>query len=301
MLPTTAPTVSVSHTDLQPGLELARLLADATRADRHPPFGEHVLLTLDGRRQQEHAAIAVHGDDGLDGFCVLSRTPTAWYADLVVAPAVRGRGIGTRLLTAARDHAASHGGGLLRVWSHSQGAPDALAARLGMTVARSVSYQRRSLDLVPESSPPAGARLRTLRPDETAAWLALSNSAFDGHPENGGWSPDDLAWRLAASWSDLARFVVLTNSRTNQLLAGVWTKVESGSDEGELYVVAVHPEHVGKGLGKVVVAEAMRVLARQGLATASLYVDSNNHRAVALYAAAGFVEQHVDRCFAVTV
>lgn len=301
MLPAVAPTVSVSHTDLRPGLELARLLADATKTDGHAPFGEHVLLTLDGRRQQEHASIAVRGDDGLDGFCVLSRTPTAWYADLVTAPEARGRGIGTRLLTAAREHAASHGRGLLRAWAHSHGAPDALAARLGMTVARSVSYQRRPLEDLPEPHAPVGTRLRTLRPNETAAWLALSNSAFEGHPENGAWAQDDLAWRLVAPWSDLARFVVLADEHTDQLLAGVWTKVEAGSDEGELYVVAVQPQHAGKGFGKVVVAEAMRILAGRGLGAASLYVDSNNQSAVALYTAAGFVEQHVDRCFAVTV
>lgn len=298
MLPAPAPTVSVSHTNLRPGLELARLLAEATRVDGHPPFGEHVLLTLDGRRQQEHAAIAAPGDDGLDGFCVLSRTPTAWYADLVTAPAVRDRGIGTRLLTAARDHAASHGRGMFRAWAHSDGAPDALAAKLGMTVARSVSYQRRALSDVPQLCAPSGTRLRTLRPDESAAWLALSNSAFDGHPENGGWVPDDLAWRLAAPWSDLARFIVLADAHTDQMLAGVWTKVEPGSTEGELYVVAVHPDHTGTGLGKVVVAEALQVLGEQGLATASLYVDGTNQPAVALYTAAGFVEQHVDRCFA---
>lgn len=293
--------VTMSHTQLQPGLELARLLADATRADRHPPFGEHVLLTLDGRRQQEHAAFAVHGADGLDGFCALSRTPTAWYADLVTAPAMRGQGVGTRLLTAARDHVASHGGGQLRVWSHSYGASDALAARLGMNVMRTVSYQRRSLDRVPRPDAPLGTTLRTLRPSEAATWLALSNSAFEGHPENGGWSDDDLAWRLAAPWTDLARFVVLANSSTDRLLAGVWTKVEEGSDEGELYVVAVRPDHAGKGLGAVVVDEALRVLAKHGLDTASLYVDTDNRRASALYAAAGFAEAHADRCFSMTI
>lgn len=70
--------------------------------------------------------------------------------------------------------------------------------------------------------------------------------------------------------SDLSRFVVLADDRTDQLLAGVWTKLEAGSTEGELYVVAVHPDHQGRGLGKVVVAPAMRVLSEHGLGTASL-------------------------------
>lgn len=301
MLPAALPAATISHADLRPGLVLARLLADATRVDGHPPFGEHILLTLDGRRQQEHATVVIHGADGLDGCGVLSRTPTAWYVDLVTAPDQRGRGVGTQLLAAARDHVVSHGGGLLRAWAHSSGAPDALAARFGMTVARSVSYQRRSLASAPAPSAPPGTWLRTLRPDESAAWLDLNNRAFDGHPENGSWTSADMAWRLAASWSDLSRFVVLAEADSDQLLAGVWTKVEPGSTEGELYVVAVHPDHAGRGLGRVVVTEALRVLAGRHLDVASLYVDGDNARAVALYAAAGFVEQHVDRCFAVSL
>lgn len=315
------PTALVSEQDVGPGLELAALLEAATRVDGHAPLGEHVMLTLAGSVQVEHVRIASRLDGRLVGYLVLSRTAGgAWYAELVTDPAERGRGVGAGLLLAGRDHVAGHGGGPLRVWAYSSGAPDALADRLGMTLCREVVFQQRALvDLpggllagvatagapgvgVPAVGVPAGGvRVRMLRREEAGAWLVLSNAAFAGHPENGGWTAYDLGWRLAAPWTDLDRFVVAVDAATDELLAGVWTKVEPGSGDGELYVVAVRPDQVGRGLGRLVVHSALGVLAARGLRTASLYVDSTNTAALSLYASAGFVTGHRDRCFQLDV
>lgn len=296
------PSTQVSHDDVRPGLELARLIADATRADGHAPFGEHVLLTLDSQPRVNHARIVSRVGGLLAGYLALSDTPDgAWYAELVTAPAYRSRGVAASLLSAARGHVAGHGGGCLRTWAYTHGAPDALADKLGMGICRQVRYQQRPLTAPPAPGAVPGVRLRTLRRDEAGAWLALSNAAFDGHPENGGWTADDLGWRLAAPWTSLDRFVVAVDAGTDELLAGVWTKVESGSTEGELYVVAVRPDQAGRGLGRLVVRHALQVLAAHGLATASLYVDSTNTAALALYASAGFGTRHTDRCFELTV
>lgn len=297
-----APTALLAEDDVRPGLELAQLIELATRADGHAPFGEHVLLTLSRAGQVEHVRLASRLDGQLAGYLVLSQTAgAAWYADLVTAPAHRGRGVATGLLTAAADHVASHGGGCLRTWAYTHGAPDALAGRLAMTVCREVVYQQRPLAEPVDCPPVAGVRVRVLRPEESAAWLELSNAAFTGHPENGGWTSYDLAWRLAAPWTDLSRFVVAVDARTDELLAGVWTKVEPGSTDGELYVVAVRPDQTGRGLGRLVVHTALRALADGGLRTASLYVDSANALALGLYASAGFATGHRDRCFELTV
>lgn len=293
----------MSHDDPRAGLELARLIGDATSTDGHAPFGEHILLTLDGQRRVNHARIASRLDERLAGFLVLSEAlGGAWYADLVTAPEFRGRGVTTAMLLAARDHVASHGGGCLRSWAYSHGPVDSLAAGLGMSVCRAVRYQQ--LPLAPGRTPvqaPPGVRLRTLGREEAGAWLALSNAAFAGHPENGGWTNEDLAWRLASPWTALDRFVVAADAVTDRLLGGVWTKVMPGSGEAELYVVAVHPDWTGRGVARVLVQEALRVLTDGGLQVASLYVDSDNAAALALYAAAGFVTHHEDRCFEVAV
>lgn len=293
----------LSHDDLRPGLELARLLERAAVHDGHAPFGEHVLLTLDGRLTQEHARITVHSERGLAGFCVLSRSTEAWYAELVTDPDARCQGVGAALLLAARRHVASHGGGLLRCWGSQPGAPAALARKIGMTVLRSLHFQRRHLpvDPDPQSRPsPTGVRVRMLRGEEAEAWLTLSNAAFLGHPENGGWTMTDLHWRLAATWTDLTRFPVAVDSN-DQLLAGVWTKAEPGAPDAELYVVAVHPRQGGRGVGELVVREALHALHAAGSTTATLYVDEANTRARALYDRVGFRTHHVDHCYQVDV
>ncbi len=250
--------VSVTHGDRPqegPSGELQELMTEATSADRHAPFGEHVLLTLQGRRQVNHAKIASHIDGRLAGDLVLCESLDAtWYAEFVTRPADRSQGVGTALLQAAVTHVASHGSGTLRTWAYSAGAPDALASRLGMWQYRAVGYQTRELTELPPVSPPATTRLRHLRVDELTQWLELSNWAFAGHPANGNWSHDDLSWRIAAPWTALDRFVVLTEQPSDALLGGVWTKLEPGSSDGELYVVAVRPYRAGQGIGRVLIA-----------------------------------------------
>lgn len=297
-------TVAVSHAtsgQLGPGLQLARLLTAAASADGHAPFGEHVLLTLDGQTQVEHALIAAHRHNELVGFLVLSETTSGtWYAELVTSPSWRRQGTGTQLLQAARDHVAGHGGGRLRTWAHDGPAGRRVAARLGMTLSRVLLHQEADLTHPPMPLPPLaskpGVQLRTLRAQDSEDWLHLSNAAFLGHPENGGWTHRDLDWRLAAPWTDLERFIVAVDDH-DRLLAGVWTKVEPGSSTGELYVVAVHPEHTGQGLGRQVVHAALTQLRALGLSRADLYVDQANRAACQLYASVGFTTQHTDRCY----
>jgi mycothiol synthase len=291
----------LTHDDLAPGLKLARLIGRITAADGHAPFGEHVLLTLDGRTQVEHASVALHHEGELIGFCVLSQTGGAWYADFAVDPGHRGQGVGTALATAAASHVSGHGGGALRAWGPPTGASASLAKNLDMRVHRTLHYQERSLTgPTPQFRRVAGARLRSLRPEEAPAWLQLSNDAFQGHPENGGWTLADLQWRLNATWTDLARFVVAVDD-DDQLLAGVWTKVEPGSTLGELYVVAVQPKHAGTGLGRLVTTAALAALHEVGLATACLYVDEANTAAHRLYGDCGFHTAHIDTCFEMNV
>ena len=69
----------------------------------------------------------------------------------------------------------------------------------------------------------------------------------------------------------------------------------------ELHVVAVAPDRQGSGLGRVVVTEALRLLAGHGWPRALLYVDADNTAARALYARTGFRPGHVDRCYELQV
>ena len=121
----------------------------------------------------------------------------------------------------------------------------------------------------------------------------MSNAAFEGHEDNGGWTLGDLGWRMDSAWTNGHRFPVAVDHLG--LVAGVWTKVEPGSRTGELYVVAVHPRAQGRRLGRLVVARALRDLRKAGCDQAELYVDAENGPGRRLYAWAGFepgVEHH---------
>ena len=259
-------------------------------ADDHAPFDEHTLLSLQGLRRVPHARLSVRIGGQLVACAVLTEAIESWYVEVAVLPSHRLRGLGRALGRAATDHVASHGGGRVRTWVHEVG-PATAALALGAHVQRTLLILRRELA---GPLPTPAVATRPMRPQECDSWLALSNAAFAGHPENGGWTRRELDWRMDLPWTDLARWPVVADG--HRLLAGVWTKVEAGSSSGELYVVAVDPQSQGRGLGRAVVAAALASLAEAGCRSAHLYVDSDNLAAVALYRASGFLDGDVHRC-----
>jgi mycothiol synthase len=269
----------------------AELEAECRAHDSHAPFDDHSLLTLQGQRDLAHARFSISVGGSLMACALLAEGVDAWSLEVAVVPAGRGRGMATDLVLAAESHVASHGGGTLRSWVH---ASTPALARLcqGWRVERTLLILRRCLTA---RLPDAVGPTRPLGPGDAESWLALSNAAFDGHPENGNWELRELAWRMEQPWTDLSRWPVVVQD--GQLVAGVWTKVQPGSASGELYVVAVHPLAQGRGLGKVVVARALRDLRDSGCTSAFLYVDAANGPAIALYRAAGFTDGEIHRCF----
>lgn len=264
--------------------------------DDHAPFGEHTLLTLKGHASLPHVTQQVWDGEVLVGVAVLSEGLESWSVELATHPAYRGQGVGRALARGCQDHVASHGGGTVRAWVHGS-APAVQALAPLATVRRSLLVLRRDLDT---ALPEVEGVTRSLDAGtEAQAWLRLSNAAFGDHPENGHWTLADLAWRIAAPWSDSTRWPVLEGP--GGLLAGVWTKVEPGSLDGELYVVAVDPAAQGRGLGRLVVAEALRQLRQAGCRTAHLYVDEANQSARALYQWAGFAFAGIHRCLELEV
>ena len=172
------------------------------------------------------------------GFAHLDLTdPVAGGAgELVVHPAHRRSGLGTRIVQALLDRTAEAGRTRLRLWAHGEhpGAV-ALAHRLGFTQARVLWQMRRSL-LAPLAEPrlPDGVHLRpfVVGADEPE-FLRVNNAAFDWHPEQGGWNLEQVKLREAEPWFDAQGFLLAVDA-DDRLLGFHWTKVHGGADPGAL-------------------------------------------------------------------
>ncbi|MEU3567926.1 mycothiol synthase [Kitasatospora sp. NPDC036755] len=224
-------------------------------------------------------------------------------AELVVDPAARGRGAARPLVDAVLERAHRAGRDAVDFWVHG-GHPAArhLAEAYGAELVRELRQMRRTGRQTEEVAVPEGIELRTFRPGEDdAEWLRLNALAFAHHPEQGAWTAQDLAERIAETWFDPAGFFLAT--RDGKVVGFHWTKVHPATatepELGEVYVVGVDPAEQGSGLGRALTAAGLRHLTgtgpgERGLATVLLYVDADNPAAVRVYGRLGFTVHEVD-------
>ena len=295
------------------------LVERATAADGTPPLSEHVLLHLPRGGDAEVRNLLVRDGDEVVAYAHLDVTDAVEgsSAELVVAPAARGRGLGRALVEALLDHTPD---GRLRLWAHGDSVPAAaLAASLGFTRTRVLLQMRRPLSTpLPEVVLPDGIALRTFRPGEDEqAWTEINNRAFADHPDQGGWDVDEVRLREQEPWFDprgffLAERVVDGRPR---LVGFHWTKVHGGhgGDDphehehahpehehhdhppiGEVYIVGVDPDEQGRGLGPALTLAGLHSLRERGLADVLLYVDESNTAAVKTYERLGFSRHATD-------
>ena len=295
------------------------LVERATAADGTPPLSEHVLLHLPRGGDAEVRNLLVRESDEVVAYAHLDVTDAVEgsSAELVVAPAARGRGLGRALVEALLDHTPD---GRLRLLAHGDSVPAAaLAASLGFTRTRVLLQMRRPLSTpLPEVVLPDGIALRTFRPGEDEqAWTEINNRAFADHPDQGGWDVDEVRLREQEPWFDprgffLAERVVDGRPR---LVGFHWTKVHGGhgGDDphehehahpehehhdhppiGEVYIVGVDPDEQGRGLGPALTLAGLHSLRERGLADVLLYVDESNTAAVKTYERLGFSRHATD-------
>ena len=111
----------------------------------------------------------------------------------------------------------------------------------------------------------------------------------------------DLTEPFDAPWFDEDGFRIL--ERDGRIIAFCWTKehpAEAALGDpplGEIYVIAVDPDHHGEGLGKALTMAGLEWLAGIGLHTGMLYVEHDNVAAVRTYERIGFTVHHVDRAY----
>ncbi|MGW7436088.1 mycothiol synthase [Streptomyces sp. NPDC054849] len=271
------------------------LIEDAARTDGTTAVSEQGRLQLRGGPREGIRHFLLTEGGRLAGYGQLEDTDPveAPAAELVVHPALRGRGhgraMGMALLAAS--------GKRLRVWAHGgKSAARHLAQVLGLTLFRELRQLRRPLadgDPLPEPVLPPGVTVRTFVPGtDDEAWLAANAAAFAHHPEQGSLTQRDLNDRIAQPWFDAKGFFLA--EREGEIVGFHWTKVHAAEQLGEVYVVGVRPGAQGGGLGKALTAIGLRHLSAQGLPTAMLYVDADNPAALSVYQGLGFTTHEVD-------
>jgi mycothiol synthase len=275
---------------------LTRQQADAVRdlaercrlADGVAPLNEDAQFALDDASAQ-HLPLSPAGLPEVAGY--LQWQPRHGTAQLMVDPAGRRRGIGSKLLAGLASRTAPE------LWAFGDLAPArGFAAAHALLPSRTLLMMTRSLAGVQPRAAREGVTLRGFTEADASQFLAVNAAAFADHPEQGGLDADGLARRVAEPWFDPEGLILAFDADG---LAGFhWTKAEHGV--GEVYVVGVHPRAQGRGYGGLLLDAGLSHLAGKGLRTVELYVDAADGIAVRMYEHAGFAEAHRDVLYAHT-
>jgi mycothiol synthase len=299
--------VALAGLDAGQRTDLATLVRRADAADDHPPLPEPQRLALAGVAEAPEGSrvLLVHDQGGaLVGCAVLTPAPDGSVSvHEVVDPDRRGddRFHGA-LVGRALEQAGAAGARSVHLWAfRANDDDDRRAERLGFAKERDVLQLRVALPLPPavgEAARPLVTRPFVVGRDEEA-WLRTNNRAFAGHPEQGAWTRHQLDERLQAEWVDLAGFLVADDPNGPGLIGSCWTKVHRDRDPvlGEIYVIAVDPDHHGSGWGRSLTVAGLDWLAGQGVQVGMLYTEADNTSAVSLYRSLGFSIDHVDRSY----
>ncbi len=287
-------------------VRIIRALDDAARAhDGHEALAASVWRDIAGPGPESAGLLAT--EDGQPvGYLHLAPSETLsaphLVAGLVIDPGHRAGSVAQSLLHALAPEIAGRGGGRVVLWvTGADEELDALLVGLGFHRSSEQFQMRVPLPLAESPQWPEGIVVRPFVPGpDDAGWLAVNNRAFSGHPDQGGWSQETLAARVAEAWFDPAGFLLAFEGAA---LAGFcWTKVHEATGDdprlGEIYVIGVDPGHQGTGLGRALTVGGLEHLARvRGCPTGMLYVDGANTAALGLYRALGFLVHRADRAY----
>jgi mycothiol synthase len=284
--------------------DIEELLSAVERADGQRPLSDHLWIDLRQGGRPGFAGLMAWepGHDHMVAYCQVSRGNDSWSLDLVVSPHHRYEmsDIGPRLLDEAVSLIAEQGGGHVHWWVFEPTAMHAtLAEHLHFSRGRTIRQMRAPLPLAdPATGSVASITTSPFRVGvDEDAWLEVNNRAFADHPEQGGWTRDILESRMTQPWFNPNGVLMLHDD--DRLIGFCWTKVhlDTAPILGEIYIIAVDPDHAGRGLGKALTVAGLRHLHRMGAPMGMLYVDADNEPAVRMYESLGFTTHHIQRAF----
>lgn len=260
---------------------IEELLSKVEAAGGRAPLSEEPRLDLEGEPARPGLVALVAGD--LVGYAHLLDTASGVVAEVAVLPDHRPSVLPT-LVAAVAEEA---GPQTIRLWAEDEIGAEA-ARSVGMRPSRVVVRMECGLPApAGTGSAVAEARIVAFRRDvDEHAYLIVSNEAFAGHPDSGGWDLAVLRERMGRSWFDPAGvFIAWERGRPVGLC---WTKLHPGSI-GEIYSVAVRPDAGGRGLGRALVVTGLQHLnRRRGARTGMVYTEDTNAAALGLYRSLGF-------------
>lgn len=298
-----------SGADLQSERRVARDFVTAIEMDHgHPILSDHLRVVFESERDLPAGFVIGRAHDNGETLAVALAAPGHGRHVLeVVIPHAHistsaTRALAAQLIAAVAEETANVGGHALNWWvSAHEGWADTVALDLSMRPERELLQMRMSLseDHCSEFASIACSTNSLSVDADLDAALELNNRAFAGHPEQGGWTHDDLSRRINAPWFNTAD--VRVHRRGGNVIAFCWTKRHDATEHdgvlGEIYVVAVDPEHHGTGLGRGIVAAGLHHIGTKISSEAMLYVDASNDAAVNLYTRLGMGVHHRERAW----
>lgn len=268
---------------------IVQLAAAAEAQDAVPPFSEQPLLDLASARDtQRQAVVRLESEGTVIGAALIDTVGAS--VEFATHPHHRGKGVGADLLRAVREVLPNRE---FAVWAHGDfPAAKSFASAHGGRVERTLLLLGRSLsDLDQEAAPERpDIALKPFEPGtDDAELLRINSAAFSWHPEQGRFSQEELDQRKAAPWfnAKYLRMALLDG----QPSAFVWVKPPVGSQEAaELYVLGVHPDAQGRGIGQFLTREALEIAKVTGARRMILWTEKTNVAALRTYEATGFSE-----------
>lgn len=164
----------------------------------------------------------------------------------------------------------------------------------GMRVVRDTYTMCRENPDLPSSPLPSGFRWRDFEAADARAYYRLIRSAFSEDP--------------GMQFSEFPAFEESSKTHTPPIrlllhhgkIVG-FTRVSMDGSVGDVDVVGRDPDWKGQGLGALVLAEAARLLRREGARSLRLGVSGSNRAARLLYQRSGFVDQERLECWRMPV
>lgn len=268
---------------------IVQMAAAVEAQDQVPPFSEQPLMDLAAARDTQRQVVARGGENNAVIGAALIDTVGA-SVELATHPNHRRAGVATAVLSAVRDELR---GREFAVWAHGDlPAASEFAAKNSGSAERTLLLLGRSLsDLDDEEFPEReDIELTTFKPgDDDTELLRINSAAFSWHPEQGRFSQEELDQRKGAPWFN-AKYLRMAQI-DGQANAFVWVKPPIGSEESaELYVLGVHPDAQGRGVGQYLTREALNLAKITGARRMILWTEKTNEAALRTYEATGFSE-----------